>query len=128
MKGWWCGTALVLGLLGAGTGAEGQVPPTRRDTLKTRADSLRAYSLKYRADSLKRPPADTGKRELLTRADTLRARADSVRKAQLAGMETTRKKVEVPWQTPDSVMADLLSREGYAVTQYQGKNVVFKAI
>lgn len=131
--------ALVFGLAGAGSVVEAQVPPARRDTLRTRADSLRADSL--RADSLRRAradsaraagdtlrqPGDTTKRELRTRADTLRAQADSIRQAQLAGLETVRKRVEVDWEPPDSMMSDLLSREGFAVTRYKGRSVVFRA-
>lgn len=123
--------------------ADAQGPPPRPDTLKARMDSIakvRADSLlKRRADSLARarsdtaPPPQTARpspdttTRLKTAADTIRARADSIRKAQLAGLELVNKKIEVDFGQPDSVMGALLEREGYSVTKYQGKSVVFRA-
>lgn len=147
----WCAVLLAFGLLIGSRRADAQ-----RDTLRTRADSIakaRADSIaKFRADSIlkartdstarargdtlrpARPvvaapvfPTDTTKNPMLTRADTLRALADSIRDSQMEGLDLVRKKLEVQWAPEDSVMTELLSREGYSVTKYQGHNVRFKA-
>jgi lipopolysaccharide transport LptD-like protein len=52
--------------------------------------------------------------------DTTRARADSLRADSTA-------KLRVEWATPDSVMSELLSREGYTTTKYQGERVELRA-
>ncbi|MDQ3996663.1 MAG: hypothetical protein M3303_06545 [Gemmatimonadota bacterium] len=53
--------------------------------------------------------------------DTLRVRRDSAR----ARGDTTAPRVE--WAEPDSVMAELLRRQGYTVTRYQADTVSFDA-
>jgi hypothetical protein len=41
--------------------------------------------------------------------------------------DSTKSKILIKWEDPDSVMNDLLNRKGYSVTRYQGKKVVFSA-
>ena len=95
------------------------------DSARTRTDPVRAAT----RDSSRAPLApDTLPPEPKTRADTLRLQADSIRNAQMEGLDLVKKKLEVTWDTPDSVMTELLNREGYSVTKYQGKNVIFKAL
>jgi hypothetical protein len=52
--------------------------------------------------------------------DTTRARGDSLRPDSTA-------KLRVTWAEPDSVMSELLSREGYTATKYQGERVELRA-
>jgi hypothetical protein len=63
-----------------------------------------------------RSPADT----IRNPRDTTRARADSLRPDSTA-------KLRVEWAEPDSVMSELLSREGYTTTKYQGERVELRA-
>ncbi|MCC6317763.1 MAG: hypothetical protein IT361_08740 [Gemmatimonadaceae bacterium] len=115
------------------------IAKARTDSLaKARVDSI----ARARGDSIARPMTDTAravlpvagltpdtvrKNPMLTRADTLRAQADSIRESQMRGLDLVKKKVEVAWAPEDSVMIELLSREGYTVTKYQGTSVRFKA-
>jgi lipopolysaccharide assembly outer membrane protein LptD (OstA) len=59
-----------------------------------------------------RAPGDT----VRAPGDTSRARRDSLNADSTA-------KLSVEWATPDSVMNELLSREGYTTTKYQGERV-----
>jgi hypothetical protein len=79
--------------------ARGQVPipiPTRPPV---RRDSVRA-------------PGDT----IRAPGDTSKVRADSLRPDSTV-------KLRVDWAEPDSVMSDLLAKEGYTATKYQGERV-----
>ena len=83
-------------------------------------------SAQARADSIARARAQAA------RGDTTRPRTalDSLREHEQVGrgaLDSAKARMEVTWAQPDSVMAELLSRRGYNVTRYQGKNVVFKA-
>jgi hypothetical protein len=76
-------------------------PPTRRDTT-ARRDTIRA-----RGDTIRAP------------GDTTRARKDSLNADSTS-------KLNVEWATPDSVMSELMAREGYTTTKYQGERVELK--
>ena len=80
-----------------------------------------------------RPPIDSAQaarrdsvlRDSLTRAGVAPATIDT-----LVGRrpgDTTQVRRVLTWDPPDSVMSELLKREGYTVTRYQGKSVVFKS-
>ena len=71
------------------------------------------------------------------RRDTT-ARRDSVVRRDTTGRDTVRApgdttardstaKLQVQWAEPDSVMQELLSREGYTATKYQGQRVELRA-
>jgi hypothetical protein len=55
-----------------------------------------------------------------TARDTIRAPGDTV------GRDSTAK-LQVQWADPDSVMQELMSREGYVTTKYQGERVELRA-
>jgi lipopolysaccharide assembly outer membrane protein LptD (OstA) len=94
----------------------------QRDTLVL-SDSAR----KLLADSLRRlAVVDSLIRRTPVGSDSLRALADTLRR-RLEGRDIIGRKVDVVWEPVDSAMTSLLGREGYAVTKYQGKNVVFNA-
>ena len=98
---------LVIATLMVAGVAEAQVrqqpPPVRRDTIRARGDTIR-------------PPGDT----IRAPGDTTRAGRDSLNADSTA-------KLTVEWATPDSVMSELLEREGYTTTKYQGERVELKA-
>lgn len=78
-----------------------------------------------------RPPADTLKKGAVV-SDTLRPPGTpAVPKDSLAALlapaagDTIRKKREVVWSPPDSVMTALMERRGYSVTRYEGNIVEF---
>ncbi|MBV6522686.1 MAG: LPS-assembly protein LptD [Gemmatimonadaceae bacterium] len=63
--------------------------------------------------------------DTLKPADTLRvAGADSVPRSR-SQQDSTKARRNVVWTAPDSVMADLMAREGYSVTRYEGRLVEF---
>jgi len=115
---WRALVALVL----LGMAAPVLVGAQQRDTLalsdsakKLLADSLRRLAV---VDSLiKRTPVGS---------DSLRALADTLRR-RLEGRDIIGRRLDVVWEPADSAMTSLLGREGYAVTKYQGKSVVFNA-
>jgi len=62
----------------------------------------------------------TARRDTTTRRDTIRAPGDTLQRDSTA-------KFEVEWAEPDSIMSELLSREGYTATKYQGERVEIRA-
>ena len=62
----------------------------------------------------------TARRDTTTRRDTVRAPGDTLQRDSTA-------KFQVEWANPDSVMSELLSREGYTATKYQGDRVELRA-
>lgn len=104
--------ALVM-VVTPGSRGRAQVP-TRPDSLARRDSVARADSI-ARADSVARrdslAPGDTTRRD-----STARARSDTLPVRRM-----------ISWDLPDSVMAELLNRQGYSVTRYQGNNVQFRA-
>jgi hypothetical protein len=83
-------------------------PPVRRDTT-ARRDTIR-------------PPGDTAR----ARGDTIRPPGDTTARKDSLNADSTAK-LTVEWATPDSVMSELLSREGYTTTKYQGERVELRA-
>jgi hypothetical protein len=63
------------------------------------------------------------RRDTTARRDTLRAPGDTSRARGDTLRADSTKKVTVQWAEPDSVMSELLSREGYTPTKYQGQRV-----
>ena len=55
----------------------------------------------------------------------LRRRGESIGRG---GLDSAKKKIDVQWTAPDSVMSRLLEKPGYAQTRYQGNRVIFKAL
>jgi hypothetical protein len=74
----------------------------RPDTSRARRPPLRPANPSARRDTAR------------SQTDTLRAPGDSAR-------------LQVEWPEPDSVMQDLLSRRGYAITRYKADTVTFDA-
>ena len=100
----WLGRACVV-VLGAG-GITATTAPTaeaqvRRDTTARRDTTVRRDT--------------TAQRDTVGR-DTTRAPGDSLQRDSTS-------KFEVEWASPDSAMEELLTREGYVVTKYQGDRV-----
>jgi len=84
--------------------------------------------------SLPTPANAQVRRDTTARRDTTRARGDTirapgdtnrVRRDSLNADSTAKLKVE--WAEPDSVMNELLKREGYTTTKYQGERVEVRA-
>ena len=63
---------------------------------------------------------DTTQRRPVTREDSARVRADSLQRDSTA-------KLQVQWAEPDSAMQELMSREGYTTTKFQGSRVEVRA-
>ena len=63
---------------------------------------------------------DTTQRRPITREDSIRFRADSLQRDSTA-------KLQVQWAEPDSAMQELMTREGYTTTKFQGSRVVLRA-
>lgn len=95
-----CLLVVGLALPGLAAPAAAQRPDPARPAVGARRDTLRA-----RGDTLRRA------------GDTLRAPGDSAR----------RDTALVQWIEPDSVMRELLGRQGYTKTRYQGGNLTFDA-
>ena len=97
----WFGRAFVVLLVAGGITAT-VAPPAeaqvRRDTTARRDTTVRR---------------DTTAQRDTVRRDTTRAPGDSLQRDSTS-------KVEVKWASPDSAMDELLKREGYVVTKYQG--------
>ncbi len=111
---------VALAMLAAAT--PGSAGAQQRDTLAL-SDSAR----KLLADSLRRlQVVDSLIRRTPVGSDSLRALADTLRR-RLEGRDIIGRKIDVVWEPADSAMNALLQREGYAVTKYQGNNVVFNA-
>lgn len=100
-------TAMLLATWSVGGGAQ-----VRPDSV-ARRDSI------ARADSVKRAQS---RPDSLSRADSLLLRADS------AARDTMPRRRTIGWNPPDSVLAELLTRQGYSVTRYQGNSVLFEAM
>jgi lipopolysaccharide assembly outer membrane protein LptD (OstA) len=83
--------------------------------LPTRADAQVRRDTTARRDTI-RAPGDT----IRAPGDTTGARRDSLKADSSA-------KVKVEWAEPDSVMSELLTREGYTPTKYQGTRVELRA-
>ena len=62
----------------------------------------------------------TARRDTTVRRDTIRAPGDTTARDSTA-------KLEVEWATPDSIMSELLAREGYVATKYQAERVELRA-
>ncbi|HEX6575351.1 MAG TPA: hypothetical protein VF042_10310, partial [Gemmatimonadaceae bacterium] len=69
-------------------------------------------------------PTPTRPNPVRTPRDT--TRADSTR-ADSAQADSAKAKILIQWDEPDSTMTELLKREGYEVTRYQGVKVTFNA-
>ena len=67
------------------------------------------------------------RRDTTTRRDSVRAPGDTVRAPGDSLRADSTAKVKVEWAEPDSVMSELLSREGYTATKYQGQRVELRA-
>ncbi|MBK6455611.1 MAG: LPS-assembly protein LptD [Gemmatimonadetes bacterium] len=137
--------AVVLGVAAMAGSAQAQRPvvrtPARSEaTPRSRADSIKQVQLealaRVRADSIARTLAggDTLRARVIadslftlamrTAGDTLRERESIGR----GGLDSAKARLMAEWDAPDSVMSDLLTRRGFSVTRYQGKNVIFKAL
>ncbi|MFN8574618.1 MAG: putative LPS assembly protein LptD, partial [Gemmatimonadaceae bacterium] len=112
------------------------VAKARTDSVaRAKADSIQK---KAAADSVARKlaaDAEKARRDSIaanTPPDTVRLKADSIRALSDSALgrrkpgDTTTVKRTVTWTQPDSVMMDLLSRRGFAVTRYEGKHVEFR--
>ncbi|HUQ82546.1 MAG TPA: putative LPS assembly protein LptD [Gemmatimonadaceae bacterium] len=60
------------------------------------------------------------RRPPVTRADSLALARDTLQRDSTA-------KLQVEWASPDSVMSELMAREGYTATKYQGQRVELRA-
>jgi len=67
------------------------------------------------------------RRDTTTRRDSVRAPGDTVRAPGDSLRADSTAKVKVEWAEPDSVMSELLSREGFTATKYQGQRVELRA-
>lgn len=113
----------LLALVVLAVAVPGSAEAQQRDTV-TLSDSAKKKLL---ADSLRRlERVDSLIRLTPVGSDSLRALADTLRR-RLEGRDILGHKVDVVWEPLDSAMTALLGREGYAVTKYQGKNVIFNA-
>src|SRR5690606_14583499 len=106
-------------------------PVTRADSLRAdslRADSLRADSLRaaLRADSLRAALRADSIRADSPGADSIEARRDTLPSRRTLPVDTIARAV-VDWVPADSAMQELLSRQGYTITRYQGSVVGFDA-
>ena len=61
------------------------------------------------------------------RRDTVRPRPDSTRRDTTAADSTRMPKELIKWNEPDSVMKELMARQGYTATRYQSQRAVFNA-
>ena len=61
------------------------------------------------------------------RRDTVRPRPDSTRRDTTAADSTKLPKELIKWNEPDSVMKELMARQGYTATRYQSQRAVFNA-
>ncbi|HEX6314319.1 MAG TPA: putative LPS assembly protein LptD [Gemmatimonadaceae bacterium] len=109
--GAWAWGVVLLFLTSAAAGAQDPPRPPVPDSV-ARRDSI------ARRDSLAR-------RDSVARADSI-ARLDSLRRDSLRTDSIPRRR-EITWDEPDSVMAELLRREGFSVTRYQGQSVRLEA-
>jgi hypothetical protein len=82
--------------------------PTRGDAQVRRDTTARRDTVRAPGDTIRAP------------GDTTGARRDSLRADSTA-------KLKVEWAQPDSVMSELISREGYTATKYQGERVDLRA-
>lgn len=71
-----------------------------------------------------RPPVpdSIARRDSIARADSL-ARLDSLIRRDSLARDTIPRPRVITWNEPDSVMAQLLARQGYSLTRYQGNSV-----
>jgi hypothetical protein len=80
------------------------------------AGLLAGIALSFGAPAQAQSRPDTTKRPAPGVRDTVRAPGDSLRPDSTA-------KLKVEWAEPDSVMSELMAREGYTTTKYQGRRV-----
>ncbi len=96
-----CVVALLAGLVMlAASPASAQV---RRDTTTRRDTTVRRDTIPRRVPG-----------------DTTRVRGDSLQRDSTA-------KLQVEWADPDSAMTELMAREGYTATKFQGSRVELRA-
>jgi lipopolysaccharide assembly outer membrane protein LptD (OstA) len=90
---------------------------------------LVAAAVAMPADAHAQVRRDTTARRDTTRlpGDTIRAPGDTSRARRDSVNSDSTAKLKVEWAEPDSVMTELMKREGYTTTKYQGERVELQA-
>ena len=90
---------------------------------------LVAAAVAMPADAHAQVRRDTTARRDTTRlpGDTIRAPGDTSRARRDSVNSDSTAKLRVEWAEPDSVMTELMKREGYTTTKYQGERVELQA-